>query len=137
MASAARLAMPALPPGVFTQAMVDLVAACEPVIPAAGKGSLYLRPVIMATEPRLGVRPADEYLFVTIASPVADYFGNADASLNVTLSGDVPRAFPGGTGAAKCAGNYAASLNRYSQARADGYDQVVWLDAVEHTYVEE
>ena len=94
-------------------------------------------PFMFATEVGLGVRPANEYLFIVIASPAGAYFPGGVKPVSVWLSEDYVRAVPGGTGAAKTGGNYAASLLAQAQAAAQGCDQVVWLDAVEHRWVEE
>ena len=103
----------------------------------APEASLYLRPFMMATEAALGVRPANTYSYLLIASPVGPYFPRGVQPVTVWLSTEYSRAAPGGTGDAKCAGNYAASLVAQAQAAQQGCDQVVWLDAVEHRYVEE
>ena len=105
--------------------------------PAGGEESLYLRPFIFATEPGLGVRPAKEYRYLLIASPAGAYFKGGINPVSVWLSTEYVRACPGGTGAAKFGGNYAASLLAQAQAAENGCDQVVWLDAVERRYVEE
>lgn len=136
-ASAARLAMPALPEGFFLDAIRELVAVDRGWVPAQGEDSLYLRPLMFATDAALAVRPSDSYQFVLMASPVGAYFPRGVAPVTVWLSTDFSRAAPGGTGAAKCAGNYAGSLLAQAQAQGEGCDQVVWLDAVEHHWVEE
>ena len=92
---------------------------------------------MFATDPFLGVRPSREYLFLLFASPAGAYFPGGVQPVTVWLSTEYVRAAPGGTGEAKCAGNYAASLVAQAQAAEQGCDQVVWLDAVEHRYVEE
>ena len=102
-----------------------------------GDGSLYLRPFMFASEAFLGVRPAAEYWFVVIASPVGAYFKGGKKAVSVWLSDDYTRAAPGGTGAAKCGGNYAASLVAQAEAIKHGCDQVVFLDAAERRWVEE
>lgn len=135
--SAARMAMPELPDEVFLDALDRVVGGAAELVPERGAGSLYLRPFMVATEARLGTRPAREFLFLVISSRVGDYFANGQEAIRVRLSGDNARAFPGGTGFAKCAGNYAASMATYADAAAEGFDQVVWLDASEHRYVEE
>src|SRR6202023_1108326 len=136
--SARRLAIPQLPEGVFTESLPQLIAVDEPwVPPAGGEESLYLRPYIFATEAGLGVRPANEYRYLVIASPVGAYFKGGIKPVSVWLSTEYVRACPGGTGAAKFGGNYAASLLAQAQATQNGCDQVVWLDAVERRYVEE
>jgi branched-chain amino acid aminotransferase len=92
---------------------------------------------MFSTEVGLGVRPASEYLYLLIASPAGAYFPRGVKPVSVWLSTEYTRAAPGGTGEAKCAGNYAASLVAQAQAAAEGCDQVVWLDAAEHRWVEE
>ena len=135
--SAARLAMPQLPEELFLESIRVLVEHDKNWVPSAPETSLYLRPFMFATDPYLGVRPAQEYLYVLIASPVGAYFPRGVQPVSVWLSTDYTRAAPGGTGEAKCAGNYAASLVAQAQAAAQGCDQVVWLDAIEHKYIEE
>ncbi|MGH3275527.1 MAG: branched-chain amino acid aminotransferase [Streptosporangiaceae bacterium] len=135
--SAERLAMPALPPAAFVKALEVLVSQDRGWVPAEHGRSLYLRPFMIATQRGLGVnRPSSTYLFTVIASPVASYFGAATA-VTVWLSPDYIRAAPGGTGEAKCGGNYAAAFAGQLQALEHGCDQVVWLDAAERRYVEE
>jgi branched-chain amino acid aminotransferase len=135
--SAKRLAMPPVPEDAFVAAVDALVDADRDWVPTGPDQTLYLRPYQLATEPFLGVRPANEYLFLVIASPAGAYFSRGVQPVSVYLSEDYIRAAPGGTGEAKCAGNYAASLLAQEQASAAGCDQVVWLDALEKRYVEE
>ncbi len=135
--SARRMAMPELPEDLFVEAIEALVRQDRDWVPASPDHSLYLRPFMFATEIGLGVRPASEYLFLLIASPAGAYFPRGVKPVSVWLSEDYTRAAPGGTGEAKCAGNYAASLIAQAQAIGEGCDQVVWLDAVEHRWVEE
>jgi len=135
--SAARLAMPALPAELFLGAIRELVTVDRDWVPSRGEESLYLRPFMIGTDPFLGVRPSSSYLFLLIASPVGAYFPRGVHPVSVWLSTEYVRAAPGGTGEAKCAGNYAASLVAQAQAATRGCDQVVWLDAVERRYVEE
>ena len=136
--SAQRLAMPQLPEGLFMESLRQIVAIDRDWVPAAGgEEALYLRPFMIATETGLGVRPANEYLYSVIASPAGAYFSRGIAPVSVWLSTEYVRASPGGTGAAKFGGNYAASLRAQEQAAAEGCDQVVWLDAIERKYVEE
>ena len=106
-------------------------------MPRQREKSLYLRPVLVATEAHLGLRPATEYLFFVIAFVTDTFFPGKLTPLSVWLCEEYTRAAPGGTGAAKCPGNYAASLLAQELARDRGCDQVVWLDAVERTWVEE
>ena len=136
--SAERMAMPKLPTELFIESLRMLVDIDQDWVPAAGgEESLYLRPFMIATEPSLGVRPANSYTFMLVASPAGAYFKGGINPVSVWLSEDYVRACPGGTGAAKFAGNYAASLVAQAQAAEKGCDQVVWLDAIERTYVEE
>ncbi|MFG2919697.1 branched-chain amino acid aminotransferase [Kitasatospora sp. NPDC048298] len=136
-ASARRLAMPELPVETFVEAVELLVRQEQDWVPNEPEQSLYLRPFMFATEVGLGVRPANSYLFMIIASPAGAYFQGGIKPVSVWLSKEYVRAAPGGTGAAKCAGNYAASLVAQAQAAEKGCDQVVWLDAAEHRWVEE
>lgn len=134
--SARRLAMPEIPEAVFLEAIERLVVQDAKWIPD-GEGSLYLRPFMFASEAFLGVRPAREYIFCVIASPVGPYFKGGAKAVTIWASTDYTRAALGGTGAAKCGGNYAASLVAQAQAQAHGCDQVVFLDARENRWVEE
>jgi branched-chain amino acid aminotransferase len=135
--SAARLAMPELPEELFLQAVDALVDVDREWVPTAAGQSLYLRPFMIATEAQVGMRPANEYLFLLIAFPVTPFFPGEVRPVTVWLSDEYVRAAVGGTGEAKCAGNYAGSLLAQRQAAEKGCDQVVWLDAVERRWVEE
>lgn len=136
--SARRMAMPELPDDLFLGSLRELVRADHDWVPAAGgEESLYLRPMLFATEVSLGVRPAATYRYLVIASPAGSYFRGGLKPVSVWLCNEYVRAAPGGTGAAKFAGNYAASLLAQQQAADKGCDQVVWLDAVERRWVEE
>jgi branched-chain amino acid aminotransferase len=126
-----------LPDGVFEQACELLVDADRSWVPTADGSALYVRPFMFGSEPHLSVRPANEYLFVVIASPAASYFGPHLRAITVAVEADDVRATPGGTGAVKFAGNYAAGFAAHGRAGAAGHDQVLWLDAVEHRWVEE
>ena len=135
--SARRMAMAEVPPKLFLDSLMTLVRADRDWVPTRSGESLYLRPLEIATDPFLGVRPALTYRYLVFASPAANYFPGGVRPVSVWLSTQYVRASPGGTGEAKCAGNYGASLVAQQQAAEQGCDQVVWLDAVEHTYVEE
>lgn len=136
--SAARLAMPDLPESLFVRAIELLVEQDRGWVPVAEGHSLYLRPFAIATKVGLGVNhPSSSYLFTLIASPVAGYFGGEVKPVTVWLSEDYTRAAPGGTGEAKCGGNYAAAFAGQQQAIDHGCDQVVWLDAAQRQWVEE
>jgi branched-chain amino acid aminotransferase len=135
--SADRMAMPHVPERVFLDSLHELIKVDREWIPTAEDGSLYLRPFMYASEVFLGVRPAQEYLYVLIASPVGAYFSGGVKPVTVWVSQEYTRAAPGGTGAAKCGGNYASSLIAQAEAIEHGCDQVVFLDAVERRYVDE
>jgi branched-chain amino acid aminotransferase len=135
--TAERLAMPELPEELFLRAVRTLVTADREWVPAGEGQSLYVRPFMIATDPFLGVRPSSEYLFAVIASPSGAYFAGGAKPVTVWISQDYSRAAPGGTGAVKAAANYAVSLRAQAQAQEAGCDQTVFLDAVEHRYIEE
>jgi branched-chain amino acid aminotransferase len=136
-ASAERMAMAQLPEELFVGSLHELIKADRDWIPQTEDGSLYLRPFMYASEVFLGVKPSAEYLYVVIASPVGSYFKDGVKPVSVWISHDYTRAAPGGTGAAKCGGNYATSLIALAQAAEQGCEQVLFLDAVERRYVDE
>jgi branched-chain amino acid aminotransferase len=135
--SAKRLAMPELPEEMFLQACKQLVQVDKDWFPPIDGGSIYLRPFMIASEVFLGVKPSAEYLFMVIASSAGNYFKSGAPAISIWVSEQYTRAARGGTGAAKCGGNYAASLVAQSEAIRQGCDQVVFLDAAEHRWVEE
>jgi branched-chain amino acid aminotransferase len=134
--SATRMAMPTMPEDLFVKAVEELVRIDSAWVPG-GDASLYLRPFMFANEAFLGVRPALEYIFCVIASPVGAYFKGGSKAVTLWVETDYTRAAAGGTGAAKCGGNYAASLVAQAEAAKHQCDQVVFLDAAEHKWVEE
>lgn len=135
--SAARMAMAQLPESLFLGSIEALLAHDSRWVPSGTESSLYLRPFMFATEPVLGVKPSSSYAYLLIAAPAGAYFASGIKPVTVWISTEYVRAAPGGTGEAKAAGNYAASLIAQAQAAEHGCDQVVWLDAVERKYVEE
>jgi branched-chain amino acid aminotransferase len=135
--SARRLAMPEPPVDLFIEVADALIAHECDWVPSGRGRSLYVRPLLIATEPALGVRPSHEYLFLLFGSPAGSYFKGGVQPVTVWVCEDYVRAAPGGTGAAKTAGNYAASLPAQAQAAEEGCAQVVWLDAVTRRNVEE
>ncbi|MFV0461829.1 MAG: branched-chain amino acid aminotransferase [Nostocoides sp.] len=137
--SATRLALPVLPTEDFLASLRALVAADEPWVPAYGTGetSLYLRPFMYASEAFLGVRPANEVTYSVIASPAGAYFAGGLKPVRLWISAGFARAGEGGTGAAKCGGNYASSLAGQLEGLEHGCDQAVFLDSSTHTYIEE
>ncbi len=136
-ASADRMAMPRLPEELFLESIRRLVAMDRDWFPIVEGGSLYLRPFMFASEAFLGVRPAKRYKYMLIASPAGNYFKSGAPAVKIWVSRDYVRAAPGGTGAAKTGGNYAASLVPQAEAIEQGCDQVVFLDAVEKKWIEE
>ncbi|MGQ7297461.1 branched-chain amino acid aminotransferase [Quadrisphaera sp. KR29] len=135
--SARRLALPELPEADFLASLEALVSADEAWVPTGGETSLYLRPFMFASEAFLGVRPAATVDYLVIASPAGSYFTSGPRPVKLLVSRTYTRAAAGGTGAAKCGGNYAASLLAQQEAYAAGCDQVVFLDAAEQRWVEE
>lgn len=134
---AARLSMPAIDEQLFVQGIAQLVALDRDWVPSAPGTALYIRPTLIATEPFLGVRASKQYLFYVITGPVGAYYAGGLKPVRIWIEQERVRAVRGGIGAAKAAANYVASLQVAEEARARGCDQVLWLDAVEHKYVEE
>ena len=135
--SARRMALPELPVEMFIESIKALVNVDIDWVPTKADESLYLRPMMIATEVGLGVRPSNKALYLLIASPAGAYFKGGVKPVTVWISTEYVRAAAGGTGEAKCGGNYAASLIAQQEAAAKGCDQVVWIDAVHRKYVEE
>jgi branched-chain amino acid aminotransferase len=136
--SAARLCMPQLPVSSFLEAVDAFVRADGPELPADDPDlSLYLRPVMFASEANLALRPAREYVFLVLGFVTGGFFSDRPEPVSVLVGRDYSRAAPGGTGQAKCAGNYAAAFPAQQQAAEAGCRQVVWLDPVERRWVEE
>jgi branched-chain amino acid aminotransferase len=135
--SAERLCMPSIDEGIFLDALKKLVILEKDWIPHGAGTSLYIRPTMIATEPALGVHPANEYLFFIVVGPVGAYYPQGFSPTKIFVSEEYVRAAPGGTGNTKAAGNYAASLYASRIATNMGYTQVLWLDAREKKYVEE
>jgi branched-chain amino acid aminotransferase len=132
--SALRLAMPTVPEQLFLDGIAELVRVDEKWIPEREGGSLYIRPVYFAIDETLQVRPAMSYRFLTITSPVGPYFSGA---VNLIAEERYVRAFPGGTGDIKPAGNYAGTLVAAREAQERGYHNVLWLDGIRHQHIEE
>ena len=136
-ASAERMAMVPLPETLFLESVRRLAVTERDWIPQIEGGSLYLRPFMIATEVFLGVKPSTEYIYAVIASSAGAYFKSGAPAVSLWVSPEYTRAAPGGTGAAKCGGNYAASLMAQAEATRRGHDQVLFLDAVERRWIEE
>ncbi|GAA1984603.1 branched-chain amino acid aminotransferase [Isoptericola halotolerans] len=135
--SAHRLALPALSVDDFIGSIAALVRTDLAWVPSGVDSSLYLRPFMFASEAFLGVRPAAEVEYLCIASPVGPYFAGGVKPVSIWVAEEYHRAGPGGTGDAKCGGNYAASLLPQTQAQENGCDQVCFLDAGTNSYLEE
>jgi branched-chain amino acid aminotransferase len=135
--SSERMALPQLPIDAFLTSVRNLVRLDERWVPTAGEHSLYIRPFIMANESFLGVRPAKKVLYCCITGPVGAYFANGVQPVNIWVSDQYSRVANGGTGAAKCGGNYASSLLAQEAAYANGCSQVLFTDNSQHQFVEE
>ena len=135
--SARRMAMPEMPEELFLESIRLLVKTDRAWIPESPEGALYLRPFMIASEVFLGVKPSAEYIYMVIASSVGAYWKGGARPISLWVSQDYSRAAPGGTGAAKCGGNYATSLVAQAEATRQGCDQVVFLDATERRWIEE
>lgn len=132
--SANRLCMPQIPESIFMDGLKELVKLDEQWIPPAEKGSLYIRPHLFATDEFIGVRASGSYMFVIFTCPVGKYYSEP---VKLLATKEYTRAAIGGIGSAKAAGNYAASLLPDKIAKSQGYDNVLWLDARLHQYIEE
>lgn len=135
--SAARLCIPHIPEELFLDAMRQLVTVDADWVPHAAGTSLYLRPFVIATDARLGVHAGQHYLFCIITSPSGSYYAGGLAPVRIMIESRDVRAVRGGTGYAKCGGNYAASLRAGELAEEEGFSQVLWLDGVHMKYIEE
>lgn len=133
--SARRMAMPEIPEEDYLNACETISAYCKHLIPKRLGESLYLRPFMIATEVGLGIKPSKQFLFIVVASPSGSYF--AGDAVKVYIEREDIRCAPGGIGFAKTGGNYAASLNSYAKTIQLGCDQTMWLDSIEHKYIEE
>ncbi|MCL2049476.1 MAG: branched-chain amino acid aminotransferase [Defluviitaleaceae bacterium] len=134
--SNARMSMPTLPEEDFLQAVKTLVEIDKEWVPSEKDSSLYIRPFFIATDPYLGVAISKTYLFMIIMVPSGPYFGTLGA-VNIWIEEEYVRSIRGGTGYAKTGGNYSGSMIAQARAQQNGYQQVMWLDGIEHKYVEE
>jgi branched-chain amino acid aminotransferase len=135
--SASRMCMPTIDTDDVLNALKNLLKIEQDWVPGVNGASLYIRPTMVATEAGLGVRPATEYIFFIILSPVGAYYPEGFNPVKIFVTDTYVRAVPGGVGNAKTAGNYAASIMAAVEAQKQGYTQVLWLDAVERKYIEE
>jgi branched-chain amino acid aminotransferase len=132
--SAERMQMPAVPEEIFVEGMRQLIAMDKDWIPAKPDHSLYIRPFMFSSDAVIGVKPSDNYKFLIILCPTGPYYS---APMRIYVEEQYVRAAPGGVGFAKAAGNYGAAMLATAEARKKGYDQVLWMDANEHKYVQE
>lgn len=132
--SAHRMCMPAIPEDLFMDGLIELLQQDRDWIPEGEDASLYIRPFLFAADEYVGIRPSDTYRFIIFTCPVRGYYAEP---VRVKFETEYSRAFPGGTGTTKCAGNYAAALYPAKLAQDQGFHQLIWTDAVEHKYVEE
>ncbi len=137
VSGAERLAMQAPPQDLFMSAVKKFVKIEERWVPSAKGTALYLRPTLIGTEGFLGVRPSSNYLFYLIGSPAGGYFGEGIEAVKIWVEKKYSRCAPGGIGAVKAGGNYAASLIAALEAKKKGFSQVLWLDSSQHRFVEE
>ena len=135
--SATRMVMPEVDVDFAIDALKQLLKVEQDWVPEVQGSSLYIRPTMIGTQAKLGVKPSDEYLFYIILSPVGPYFQEGFSPVKIYVSSEHVRAVRGGVGAAKTMGNYAASLLAGTKAVEVGYSQVLWLDALDRKYLEE
>jgi branched-chain amino acid aminotransferase len=134
---ARRLCMPSVPEEDFLTAVRALVKLDADWVPDSRGSSLYIRPTLIGTESFLGVRPADKYSFFIISSPVGAYYAEGFNPVKIWVEEEFVRAAPGGLGAVKAGANYAAAMQASMAAKARGFAQVLWLDAITHKQIEE
>lgn len=132
--SAERMAMPHVPEDLFIDGMRQLINLDKAWIPTKDETSLYIRPFMVAVDEFIGVKPAEKFLFMIITSPAGPYYAKP---VNIFVQDKFVRAFPGGIGFTKAAGNYGASMYPTQEIRKMGYDQILWTDGFEHKYVQE
>lgn len=132
-----RMCMPEIDPAIQAQAVEELLKLDRDWVPHSVGSSLYVRPTMIATEPHLGVRPADNYLYFIITGPVAAYYAEGFNPVKIYVSEEYVRTVRGGVGEAKTMANYASSLYAAEIAKKKGFTQVLWLDAIERRYIEE
>lgn len=133
-ASAVRMCMPEIPEEIFIEGLRQLIEIDQAWIPARENHSLYIRPLMFASDVALGVKPSDTYKFIVMLSPTGPYYAEP---MKIAVEERFTRASPGGVGFSKNAGNYGGSMLAATIARQNGYDQVLWTDAFEHKWLQE
>jgi branched-chain amino acid aminotransferase len=134
---AERLGMPPVPEEIFIDAVESVIRENERWVPPTGRGALYVRPVLWGSGAILGVAPAPEFTFMVYVCPVGPYFKGGMSPISLKVSDEFHRAAPGGSGGVKAIGNYAPGMMPSKMAKKNGYAEIIYLDAVEHRYVEE
>ena len=132
--SSKRMCIPEFPKNLFLKSIIELLKIDKKWIPNTDNSSLYIRPLIFALDPYIGIKPADNYKFIIITAPAGGYYTKP---VKVKIETKYTRAISGGVGFSKTAANYAAALYPSVKAQKDGYDQLIWTDGKEHKYVEE
>ncbi|MES2702011.1 MAG: branched-chain amino acid aminotransferase [Bacteroidota bacterium] len=132
--SAKRMAMPDVPEDLFVDGMRELVAIDRDWVPTSADTSLYIRPFMLAIDEFIGVRPAEKFMFIIITSPAGPYYSKP---VSIYVQDQYVRAFPGGIGFTKAAGNYGMSMYPTQEIKKMGYDQILWTDGFDHKYVQE
>lgn len=132
--SAVRMGMPEIPEEIFMEGLTKLVELDKEWIPTEDRTSLYIRPFMMAMDAFIGIRPTTKFRFMIITSPAGPYYAKP---VSIYVDEVYVRAFPGGTGFTKAAGNYGASMYPMTEVRKKGFDQILWMDGLEHKYVQE
>lgn len=132
--SANRMAMPDVPEDLFVEGMRQLIDIDRDWVPTAEGTSLYIRPFMLAIDEFVGVKPAEKFMFIIITSPAGPYYSKP---VSIYVQDQYVRAFPGGIGFTKAAGNYGMSMLPTQKIREMGYDQILWTDGFEHKYVQE
>ncbi len=132
--SAERLGMPYVPEDVFMEGLRQLIELDKDWVPSANGTSLYIRPFMMAMDEFIGIKPTTKFRFMIISSPAGPYYAKP---VSIYVDETYVRAFPGGIGYTKAAGNYGASMYPMTEVRKKGFDQILWMDGFEHKYVQE
>lgn len=132
--SAKRMGMPEVPEDIFVEGMKKLISLDRDWIPSADRTSLYIRPFMMAIDDFIGIKPTEKFMFMIISSPAGPYYPKP---VSIYVHNEYVRAFPGGIGFTKAAGNYGATMHPMKEVRDMGYDQILWMDGMEHKYVQE
>jgi len=132
-----RLKIPPVPESIFIDAVEQVVSANQKFIPPVGRGAMYVRPLLMGSGPVLGVAPAPSYTFLVYVTPVGPYFKGGVQAIELLISDVHHRAAPGGSGGVKAIGNYAPGMKPSKEAKAQGFAEIIYLDAKTHTYIEE